>query len=119
MGIIIMCVMGVMVYGCFYSDSLSMLAEYYTRDSGKFTQVLDGWMCSLCETVVKCKKNLNRHFVDLHLEADYEFTCPECHSVHQSKDGLRQHLKAMHNRTTAIPRQELDQYMILKTVADL
>ena len=69
-------------------------------------------MCDLCEKVVKCKKNLDRHFVDVHLEADFLFTCPECHSVHQSKNGLHKHMKSKHNRV--VTRKQLDQYMHLK-----
>lgn len=78
-----------------------------------FSKVEDGWKCKICGRVSKEKCNASTHYVDMHLEADYVFQCPQCPSKLGSRNSLRNHLKAKHN--TVMSRIDLNPYMRLKS----
>ena len=52
----------------------------------------------MCIKLFKTKDSAKAHYESIHLEADFEFCCPECGSTHCSGSALRMRLKKKHDR---------------------
>ena len=78
-------------------------------ESDIFERVSRGFKCRLCGQVIIQKRNAKNHFVEKHLEAGYEFTCPRCDSRLSTRKTLRHHMRVIHKEH--LPSEALTQYM--------
>ena len=68
--------------------------------------------CRLCFRHISDKVKARRHFVEQHLEAGYEFVCPECNAVCKTRSSVQGHFRR--NHATTLSAADCDNYMRLK-----
>ncbi len=58
-------------------------------------KVAGGFLCMLCNTLIRNQSNLRRHFDDRH-SGNAGFECPGCRRVYRSKNSLSSHIYRVH-----------------------
>ena len=69
------------------------LGEFVRSNS---TSNANGTLCLICNAWIQFKKNVKRHFREIHLEADVQFLCPKCNSTHKNRSTFKGHIFKAH-----------------------
>jgi len=78
-----------------------------TKGKGKVEKLVEkfdkSWHCKICgKGYGKRRHDAILHAIEVHVEADYEFSCPKCSSKLASRNSLKCHLRNVHKTLSTL-----------------